>query len=327
MLAGSAAADPGLTDPDPRGGPCFVLPIACRPGIDCFVQNYVDHDPGPAARDGFGGARTYDGHDGTDIRLPTMTAARAGVAVLAAAAGVVRATRDGVPDDGRADAAAIAGRECGNGVVITHTGDWQTQYCHLARGSIGVTQGQNVLPGQPIGRVGLSGNTEFPHLHFTARFRNAPVDPFGRLAPGIPACGSAGAWAPAVARAFPPPGRVVLNIGFARGPVDSAAIDAGTIDAGTIAAPDGRSPTILVFFVRLIGLEAGDHVDLSLRGPDGAVIAESSSLPLDRAKAQWVAFAGRRRTAAGWPKGRYVGAVRAGRDGSWIERSADVVVQ
>ena len=38
------------------------LPIACTPGTDCFIQQYVDRDKGPGVRDYACGAETYDGH-------------------------------------------------------------------------------------------------------------------------------------------------------------------------------------------------------------------------------------------------------------------------
>ena len=72
------------------------LPIDCDVGRTCFIQNYVDHDSSPAARDYTCGHETYDGHDGTDFRLPSMIEERAGVAVHAAADGQVLRTRDGM---------------------------------------------------------------------------------------------------------------------------------------------------------------------------------------------------------------------------------------
>jgi hypothetical protein len=67
------------------------LPLDCEPGRTCFVQNYVDHDPGPEAVDHACRRRTYDGHDGTDLRVPDLPAMEAGVDVLAPArAGRVR---------------------------------------------------------------------------------------------------------------------------------------------------------------------------------------------------------------------------------------------
>ena len=33
---------------------------------------------------------------------------------------------------------ATAGRNCGNGVTLDHGDGWQTQYCHMRRGSVAV---------------------------------------------------------------------------------------------------------------------------------------------------------------------------------------------
>ncbi len=75
---------------------CLRLPVACEIGKTCFIQHYVDRDPSPAAQDYQCGTLTYEGHDGTDIRIPTMAAQKAGVNVLAAADGKVLRVRDGV---------------------------------------------------------------------------------------------------------------------------------------------------------------------------------------------------------------------------------------
>jgi len=50
----------------------LALPIRCELGVTCFVQNYVDHEDSDKARDYRCGGRTYDGHDGTDIRIPNL---------------------------------------------------------------------------------------------------------------------------------------------------------------------------------------------------------------------------------------------------------------
>jgi murein DD-endopeptidase MepM/ murein hydrolase activator NlpD len=171
---------PVATAADFAAPPALVLPLACHAGVDCFVQNYVDH-AGPTPRDHHCGSQTYAGHDGSDFRLTSTAAQRRGVAVLAAAPGTVRALRDGVADhliENAADQAAIAGRECGNGVVIDHPGGWQSQYCHMARGSLAVRVGQRVVSGERLGLVGLSGDTRFPHVHFSLRHDGKVVDPF-----------------------------------------------------------------------------------------------------------------------------------------------------
>jgi hypothetical protein len=286
------------------GPPRLSLPLACTPGAECFLQNHVDRDPGPGVRDFRCGAQTYEGHTGTDIRLVNDAARLRGVDVLAAAPGRVVRLRDGEPDISvkAPGAPPVAGRECGNGVVIDHGGGWETQSCHLARGSIRVKVGQEVAAGQPIARVGLSGNTEYPHLHLTVRQGTRTVDPF--LPNGGAACSTqaegAGLWTPAAAAALAyRPSGVVLNTGFADGPVDNARVEAG-------APPrPGRASPALVAYVRAINLKGGDRPTLTLSGPDGAVLARADGAPLDRSKAQWLVFVGKRAPPGGWPAGVY----------------------
>lgn len=55
----------------------------------------------------------------------------------------------------------------GNNVVIKHLDGTYTQYGHL--GSLDVSVGETVTPGQQIGLSGSSGNSSGPHLHFEAR--------------------------------------------------------------------------------------------------------------------------------------------------------------
>src|SRR5687767_9768954 len=75
--------------------PSLGFPLACELGRTCEIQHYVDRDPSPATKDYRCGLKTYDKHNGIDIRLLDMAAQRAGVAVLAAAPGRVARLRDG----------------------------------------------------------------------------------------------------------------------------------------------------------------------------------------------------------------------------------------
>ena len=122
------------------------LPLACTPGTDCWVVNYVDDDPGPGASDFSCGPRSYDGHKGTDFGLLDLRTMAEGVAVLAASDGTVKALRDGMPDTGTDTPAEIlAGQDCGNGLIVEHAGGWSTQYCHMRMGSVAVAKGQAVV--------------------------------------------------------------------------------------------------------------------------------------------------------------------------------------
>lgn len=276
------------------------LPIACEVGKTCFIQSYVDDDPSPGAQDYNCGDRTYDTHDGIDFRLPSMAVQHAGVDVLAASAGTVLRVRDNVRDRSVREAGreSVRGRECGNGVVLEHKDGWITQYCHMAQGSIRVKPGQSVDIGAPLGRVGLSGATEFPHLHFAVRLRDKKIDPFAYgLAEGT--CkGGTSLWNPALQAELSYREREVINIGLAAEPPTME-----QVEAGELKPP--RTDSSLVAYARAIGLKAGDELGLQIIAPDGSVLFQKRHEPLDRAKAQFFALGGRKAGAKPWPSGNY----------------------
>jgi Meckel syndrome type 1 protein len=84
-----------------------------------------------------------------------------GTPVLAAACGTV----------------TLAGIQSGYGkiVCIRHTRSFSTCYAHLS--SFAVARGARVVVGQRIGRVGMTGRTSGPHLHFETRVDGRPRDP------------------------------------------------------------------------------------------------------------------------------------------------------
>lgn len=97
----------------------------------------------------------------------------AGSAVFAACGGVVEEVFDGLEDtDDSTDLDEIErlhgehARIDGNHVIIRHENGERSLYSHLQRGSVSVTEGQAVHTGQRIGRVGSSGSSWVPHLHF-----------------------------------------------------------------------------------------------------------------------------------------------------------------
>jgi hypothetical protein len=297
-LASALAADALAQQP-----PILQLPVACEVGRTCFVQKYVDVDPSPAAMDYQCGTLTSDGHDGIDLRLPTMAAQRAGVDVLAAADGRVARLRDGMADNSvrGAEAAEVRGFECGNGLVIEHADGWETQYCHLASGSLKVRPGDPVKAGQAIGRVGLSGLTQYPHLHFAIRYRGNAVDPFAyQASPG--ACGGGvSLWQESLRPSLAYRPRTALNVGFAASLVtlESVEADDGERD------PVSSDAAALVAYVRAIGLKVGDIQTLTLTGPAGNVVAQNRSDALQTNRAQSLLYAGRQRPAGGWSRGAY----------------------
>ena len=303
---------PGAQAAAPAPAPKLALPLACEIGRTCEIQHYVDRDPGPGVLDYRCGHRTNDKHDGVDIRLPDMAAQRTGVDVLAAAAGRVVAVRDGVPDISiRApDAPSVAGHECGNRVALQLGNRWLVDYCHLAQGSLKVKVGDTVAAGQPLAHVGLSGDTEFPHLHFSVRHGDAVVDPFAPVAAQGCTAGGEPLWTAAAAAKMAYKAGLVLNAGFAAAPVTMAQIEERAAPAASATSP------VLVAYARLVGLQLGDVIEVTLSGPDGKVLASAASPPLDHDKAQIPAEVMHRRPPQGWPRGVYAAETRVRRAGA-----------
>lgn len=280
----------------------FKMTAACEVGRTCYIQNYVDIDPAPSAKDYRCGTRSYEAHNGTDFRLPSLKAQLAGVDVVAAAAGQVSRVRDSVADGVllKSGRDAVKDTECGNGVMIEHSDGWETQYCHMAKGSIRVKSGDAITSGEPLGQIGLSGLTEYPHLHFTVRRKGKIVDPFAYGAPENTCSGGTSLWDSALRDQLAYREREVLNGGFSSGAVTMEAIESGGAEKEV-----SRDAPALVVFIRAMGLKTGDLQKLVLRSPSGQVIAENRAAPLEANKAQIMIFAGRKRPLTGWDAGVY----------------------
>lgn len=67
----------------------------------------------------------------------------------------------------------------GRTVIIRHDSKYTTLYAHAS--SILVKKGQKVKQGQTIAKVGTSGRTTGPHLHFEVRINDKPTDPMSYL--------------------------------------------------------------------------------------------------------------------------------------------------
>lgn len=64
----------------------------------------------------------------------------------------------------------------GNYVMIEHNDGTITLYAHLYENSITVREGDTVLQGQVIGKMGSSGHSTGSHLHFEVRVNGDPVN-------------------------------------------------------------------------------------------------------------------------------------------------------
>lgn len=71
--------------------------------------------------------------------------------------------------DGKVHTTAALTTSYGNYVIIAHYNGLYTLYAHGQAGSICVSEGQAVKKGQQIMRVGSTGNSTGPHLHFEVR--------------------------------------------------------------------------------------------------------------------------------------------------------------
>jgi murein DD-endopeptidase MepM/ murein hydrolase activator NlpD len=103
--------------------------------------------------------------------------------VLSATAGTVVGVVDRLPD-GPIDFALPprdAGDAGGNHVVVAMGGGRYAFYAHLVPGSVRVKVGQRVRPGDVLGLLGNSGNSNAPHLHFQLMDGPSPLG-----AEGIP---------------------------------------------------------------------------------------------------------------------------------------------
>ena len=319
-MAGSSALFSVLLGAVAAEGLKLTQPIDCTLGQDCFVQQFVDHDPSQNVHDYACGGATYNGHKGTDFRLPTGADMARGVNVLAAADGTVAGVRTDMPDArivSKAGMKAVKGKECGNGVMIEHPGDWRTQYCHMKQGSILVEPGQDVSAGDVLGQVGVSGKTQFPHLHISVYKGKHIVDPFvGETSRSCGVEAESTLWDPDFAALFAYQPTRVLAVGFA----DQKTGYNDVVDGVYDQPPAGDPEKPLLIYGLMANVEIGDVVALQLLGPSG-IVAESESEPFEARKAQWLSYTGKKSPAGGWPAGTYQGSVKILRGG--VEIAAD----
>jgi Peptidase family M23 len=266
-------------------------PLACVFGRDCWIQQYVDHDQGPAALDYTCGSETYNAHDGTDFRVRDITQ---NVNVIASAAGKVVGMRDGMDDrliNSPEEIAALGNRECGNGVVIDNGYGWQTQYCHMRKGSVAIKKGDVVEIGTTLGVVGFSGAAAFPHLHLSVRNNGKKIDPFS--GPNAVDCKARPntLWS-AKARA---------SLVYHQGDVISFTFDPQKFElSDLLTGQQGREKPnaqwkVLVANAVLINVQKNDEITLVVVGPAGQIASNTQSP--DHNKAQFYIYAGKKSNA------------------------------
>lgn len=299
--------------------PRLALPLDCTLGQTCFIEDYVDTDPGPGQRDYTCGIKSRDDHRGIDFMLLSFDAMETGVDVLAAAPGIVAATRDGMPDTPVTAETrdVIKGQECGNAVRIDHGAGWQTLYCHMKNGSLAVRQGERVEVGNTLGQVGLSGLTNAPHVHLGVLKDGQIVDPFNPDDRNV--CGADlghGLWQTFLP--YSPSG--LFTAGFSTALPEFDAVQSG---AARMAMAQPDQP--LVLYGHVFYAQPGDRLMLTAQGPEGEIFHHT--VTLDTPQAQLFRAFGRKAPDGGWPQGDYRGYVRLTRDNTVLAiRHADIKV-
>jgi len=212
-------------------------------------------------------------------------------------------------------AGEVNGRDCGNGVVIAHEDGWETQYCHMKEGSIAVLTGDLVDAGDVLGQVGLSGRTQFPHVHISVRRDGQVVDPFDP--DGTISCG-----APSVETlwqdALDTPAGGLLSIGFSDRVPEYTEVKAGTAAAAALS-----SDTPIVVWAFAFGAQPGDVLDISFSGPDGPLFETQDVLT--RQQALFMRAGGLNPPDIGWASGTYTGTVVHIRDGVELDRQTGTI--
>lgn len=127
-------------------GDLFHKPVKAR----YWLSSYYGWRSSP-----FSGKRSY--HSGVDMACPT------GTPVYAALGGTVTSTG--------------FNNVYGNYVIVTHHSGYKTLYGHMS--AILVTRGKYVDTNTRIGKVGSTGLSTGPHLHFTVYKNGKTVDPTG----------------------------------------------------------------------------------------------------------------------------------------------------
>jgi len=301
------------------------MPIRCSPGIDCWVVNYVDVDPSEKAADYNCGQSTYDGHKGTDIAVVDAAVMRQGIEVYASAGGTVLGVRNDMQDidfnlGGGPD--SVKTKECGNGVLLQHADGWSTQYCHMQKGSIRVAKGDIVKTGDMLGLIGMSGLTEFPHIHIQVKHNGEVVDPFigleRRRECGI---GKAPLWTTGALLAMLYQPTAVYNAGFSSTtPNPRIAREGLYVDEVLME----QSP-VIALWADIFWVKPGDKLKFLISGPNGETMM-SHTTTLKKMHARRFAFAGIRRKDAAWPRGPYTGEIRLIRPGEGDEYSVVRVI-
>lgn len=299
----------GFADTVRAEPPVLEMPVRCTPGSDCWVVNYVDIDSGAGVKDYNCGRASYDTHKGVDIAIIDSNKMREGVPVYASAGGTVKGTRNNMRDVdfkliGGRD--GVKGKECGNGVLLDHGDGWTTQYCHMLEGSVLVKNGEKVDAGRQIGLIGMSGLTEFPHLHLQVKQNETVIDPFiGLERDSECGLGKKPLWSTDALLSMLYQPTAIYNSGFSSTTPNERIAREG-LYGDEVLLP--QSP-VIALWTDMFWTQPGDKLSFVITGPQGQTLVSHNST-LRGSKAREFAFAGIKRRSAPWPSGTYTGEIR-----------------
>lgn len=301
----------------------LFFPLDCAYGVDCWAVNYVDVDPSSDRKDYKCNAKSYDGHKGTDFAVGSISEINAGVDVLAAADGKVLRIRDGEQDfiKNKEQIAFVKKqrKECGNAVLIDHANGYQTIYCHLKNGSVTVSSDQEVKAGDKIAQMGISGVTEFPHLHIGVTHDGNVLDPYTG-ATNQEGCAKhySSLWSDKERMTYEP--AVIFNGGFDNTPPDFDAITNGKEVPSELYAVNSNA---FVFWAGFYNIEPGDIINFVITMPDGAVF-HKHTITADKTRSRQYYFIGRKiKDPSMLPAGTYQGIVTLERQS---EKNQDIIL-
>lgn len=297
---------------EPIPFPEFTFPLKCELGKTCWIARYVDRRQGADRADYTCGDRSENNHSGTDFTLSNMGDMAKGVAVLAAADGVIDVTRDGITDEfaTKENYAAKNKIGLGNVVRIKHEGGMFSYYGHMKKGSILVKQGQIVKAGQKIGEVGMSGLSAYPHMHFALQYNGKWYDPFDKksMAASCSRKKTDSAWKTPISYE----GLTLLPASFSTAPLD--AHSQWAVPHSEIS----KDSEVLFLNGRTFGTLKGDKWLMKIWRPDGSIAKEYTT---STTKNQQVhrRYIGLRRPTGGFMPGIWTGEIliiRQAKDGT-----------
>jgi len=293
-----------------------VFPIACNPGVSCYILSYPDLDKAEgSARDYACGPAANDGDGTLRIGLADLQSLRQGIDVLATRPGKVIDAKDGI-DDLVATSKSDLKRgtpNCGNGIVIDHGGGLQSAYCHLRKDSIRVKKGDHVQAGDTIGQVGQSGVAFWPQLGFSMQSSGLFVDPISSMS-DLEGCG----WKqrpmiplPDVFKEYQ--GATVVSMGFSPAPITTKALKLGL---GVHSPVMDREQMDMNLWAMILGVRTGDRIEVRLRDPRGRTF-EYRDITANADETQTPINVSRTRGYASWRQGTYTGEITLTRKVEW----------